>query len=100
MSQHYIGGIYSLQDIKHDILKIIEPFDGYMYNQKETESIKSLFIKFLGDLKRSSRLHEYSIENTDKDKAVTFDLTIRLHRDRSPKKLKIHVGKLIHYRDQ
>ena len=32
---------------------------------------------------------------TEKTNAFTFDIEIKLHRDRSPKKLKIHVGRII-----
>jgi len=34
--RYRIPGIYSIQDIKFDILKIIDPYDGYMYNKKVT----------------------------------------------------------------
>lgn len=96
----FIGGIYTLQDIKYDLLKIIEPFDGEMYNAKETQKVTSLFNAFLGDLQKAYKLREYSIETTDKNNAVTFDIVIRIHRDRSPKKLKIHVGRMVHFRDR
>jgi hypothetical protein len=96
----FIGGIYTLQDIKYDLLKIIEPFDGEMYNATETQKVISLFNAFLGDLQKAYKLREYSIETTDKNNAVTFDIVIRIHRDRSPKKLKIHVGRMVHFRDR
>lgn len=95
-----IYGIYTLQDIKYDLLKIIEPHDGYMYNQNSTDEVVRLFNAFLGDLKNANRIREYEITATDKDNAVTFDIVIRIQKDRSPKKLKIHVGRLIHFRDR
>jgi hypothetical protein len=100
MSNVFIGGIYTLRDIKYDLLKIIEPYDGEMYNEKETEKVTSLFTAFLSDLQKAYKLREFDIEVTDKTNAVTFDLTIRIHRDRSPKKLKIHVGRMVHFRDR
>lgn len=95
----FIGGIYNLQDIKHDILKIIEPYDGYMYNQTDTDRVTHLFNSFLGDLRQARKIYEYEVTTIDKDNAVTFDVVVKLHRDRSPKKLKIHVGRLVHFRD-
>jgi len=96
----FIGGIYTLQDIKYDLLKIIEPYDGYMYNQNSTNEVVRLFNAFLGDLKNAYKIREYEITATDKDNAVTFDIVIRIQKDRSPKKLKIHVGRLVHFRDR
>ena len=99
MSVH-IGGIYTLQDIKHDLLKIIEPYDGYMFNEKDTDRVTHLFKAFLGDIRQARKIFSYEIESTDKDNAVTFDISIKIHRDRTPKKLKIHVGRLVHFRDR
>jgi hypothetical protein len=95
----YIGGIYNLQDIKYDLLKIIEPFDGYMFNEKDTQHVTKLFTNFLSDLQTARKLQEFEIISVDKNNAVTFDIVIRIHRDRSPKKLKIHVGRLQHFRE-
>lgn len=91
-----IGGIYTLQDIKYDLLKIIAPHDGYMYNNKDTAKVRSLFNSFLGDLKKGYKIREYEIRDTEKENAITFDIEIRIHKDRSPKKLKIHVGRLLY----
>jgi hypothetical protein len=89
-----IGGSFSLQDIKYDLLKIIEPYDGYMYNGKDTTRVRGLFEAYLGDLKRCHKLQEYNIFSSAKDNAVTFDVSVKIQRDRSAKKLKIHVGAL------
>lgn len=93
-------GTYNLHDIKYDLLKIIEPYDGLMYNRKDTEVVHKLFQEYLTDLKDSWQIREFSIYNTAKDAAVTFDVSVRLQRGRSNKKLKIHVGKLVHFRDR
>lgn len=93
----YIGGMYNLQDIKFDLLKIIEPYDGYMFNQKDTDRVVGLFTTFLGDLRQARKIFEFEISTVDKENAVTFDVIVRIHKDRSPKKLKIHVGRLVHY---
>jgi hypothetical protein len=98
--KYSIGGVYSLQDIKYDLLKIIEPHDGLMYNRKDTEKVKQIFSSYLTDLQRSWKMRDHSIYISEKANAFTFDIEIRIHKDRSPKKLKIHVGKLVHYRDR
>jgi hypothetical protein len=94
VSFYNIGGQFSLQDIKFDLLKIIEPYDGYMYNAKDTNQVRSLFDAYLGDLRRANKIQEYGVYYDLKDNAVTFDVNIKIQRDRSAKKLKIHVGAL------
>lgn len=90
----FIKGTYALQDIKYDLLKIITPYDGYMFNHKDTDKVKSLFTSFLDDLRKAYKIREFDIQTTDKENAITFDVIVRIHKDRSPKKLKIHVGRL------
>jgi len=90
----FIGGHYTLQDIKYDILKMIAPYDGYMYNETETSKVTGLFNSYLGDLQKAHKIREFDITNVDKENAVTFDIVIRIHKDRAPKKLKIHVGRM------
>ncbi|MDA9992172.1 hypothetical protein N9E03_00650 [bacterium] len=87
-------GYYNINDIKYDLLKIIAPYDGYMYNEVETNKLISVFNSYLGDLKRSYKIFSYEIADTEKENAITFDIQIKMQKDRSPKKLKIHVGKL------
>ena len=87
-------GYYNINDIKYDLLKIIAPYDGYMYNEKETNKLISVFNSYLGDLKRSYKIFTFEIADTEKENAITFDIQIKMQKDRSPKKLKIHVGKL------
>ena len=87
-------GYYNINDVKYDLLKIIAPYDGYMYNEKETNKLISVFNSYLGDLKRSYKIFSFEIANTEKENAITFDIQIKMQKDRSPKKLKIHVGKL------
>jgi hypothetical protein len=60
----YISGYYTLHDIKFDLLKIIEPYDGYMFNRKDTEHVRGLFNNFLSDLRRAYKLREYNIYTT------------------------------------
>ena len=38
-----MSGFYNINDIKYDLLKIIQPYDGYMYNEKETNQLISVF---------------------------------------------------------
>ena len=89
-----ITGQYNINDVKFDLLKIIQPYDGYMYNEVETNKLISVFNSYLGDLKRSYKIFSFEIANTEKENAITFDIQIKMQKDRSPKKLKIHVGKI------
>lgn len=89
-----LTGHYNINDVKYDLLKIIQPYDGYMFNNKETDRVLSLFNSYLGDLRSSDKIFQYNIETTDKENAITYDIHVQMQRDRSPKKLKIHVGKL------
>ena len=81
---------------KKDLLKIIQPYDGLMNNEKDVTIIRSLFISYLNDLKYSWKIFSFNVENVEKDNAFTFDVQVQMHRERSPKKLKIHVGKLVY----
>ena len=94
-----IQGTYTLADIKYDILKIIEPHDGMMFNHKDVSHLRHLFICYLNDLRKAYKIREFNIENTEKKAAFTFDVEVKFQKDRTPKKLKIHVGKLEHFRD-
>lgn len=89
-----IQGNFNINDIKHDLLKIIQPYDGYMYNEKDTTKVVRMFNSYLNDLKFSHKLFSYNVQASEKDNAVTLDVHVTMQRDRSPKKLKIHVGKL------
>jgi len=92
----FISGSYNLQDIKFDLLKIMKPYDGYMFNGADTNKVNSMFSAFLSDLRKAHKVFAFNIESTDKENAVTFDISVQIHRDRTPKKLKIHVGRLIY----
>ena len=93
-SNFKLMGYYNINDIKYDLLKIIAPYDGYMYNDKDTNKLVSVFNAYLGDLKGSYKIFSYDIVPTEKENAITFDIQIKMQKDRSPKKLKIHVGKI------
>tara|TARA_B100001113_G_C21090936_1_gene614291 strand:- start:830 stop:1165 length:336 start_codon:yes stop_codon:yes gene_type:complete len=82
----------SLQDIKFDLLKIIEPYDGVLYGETTYALVTDLFDKYLGDLKNWRMIADYTIASTERDNSITLDVAVKLSADRSPKKLKIHVG--------
>lgn len=81
----------SLNDIKFDLLKIIEPWDGIL-EANNPRPVRHLFIQYLNDLQKEKLIYDFSIDTMDRDSAVTFDVNIRMSPTRSPKKLKIHVG--------
>jgi hypothetical protein len=81
----------SLNDIKYDLLKIIEPWDGALEVGKP-RPVRSLFIAYLNDLQRDKLIYDFSVDVADRDNAFTFDINVKMAPNRSPKKLKIHVG--------
>lgn len=87
--------LISQTDIKYDLLKIIEPYDGII-TKKQTKRVYDLFNSYLGDLKRDKSIKEYTITYTAKDKSITYDVGVKINNERSPKKLKIHVGVFTH----
>lgn len=83
--------VISLNDIKFDLLKIIEPWDGLL-EMNNPRPVRQLFIRYLNDLQKERLVYDFSIDTMNRDSSVTFDVNIRLAPTRSPKKLKIHVG--------
>lgn len=82
----------SLQDIKFDLLKIIEPYDGVLHGEATYKRVSDLFGSYLGDLKNWRMIADYTIASTERENSITLDVAVKLSVDRSPKKLKIHVG--------
>lgn len=81
----------SLNDIKYDLLKIIEPWDGLL-ESRNPRPVRRLFTAYLNDLQKEKMIYDFSIDTTDRDNAFTFDVNVKISPTRSPKKLKIHVG--------
>ena len=83
----------SINDIKWDLIKIIEPHDGLLESQEHGGKIVyKLFNAYLRDLMHERKIQDYSIVSTMRDTAFTYDIAVKVSADRSPKKLKIHVG--------
>ena len=83
----------SINDIKWDLIRIIEPWDGRLENKTESEEIISkLFNGYLADLSKEGKIQDFTIVGSIRDTAITYDVAVKISADRSPKKLKIHVG--------
>ena len=83
----------SINDIKWDLIKIIEPWDGILENKPESEqTVLTLFKSYLGDLVKQYKIQDFTIVGSIRDTAITYDVAVKIAADRSPKKLKIHVG--------
>ena len=83
----------SINDIKWDLIRIIEPWDGRLENKPESEQVVfKLFKSYLSDLCKQKKNQEFTIVGSIRDTAITYDVAIKISADRSPKKLKIHVG--------
>jgi len=83
----------SINDIKYDLIKIIEPYDGILEAKSASEQVvNKLFTSYLSDLRKEHKIQEFHIVSSIRDTAITYDVAIKINADRSPKKLKIHVG--------
>jgi hypothetical protein len=86
-------GRVSINDIKWDLIRIIEPYDGLLDQSRESEQkVRTLFESYLRDLKIADLIQDYTVLSTMRETAVTFDISVKVSADRSAKKLKIHVG--------
>lgn len=83
--------LLNINDIKWDLLKIIEPYDGRLM-KSQWQPVIRLFDAYLGDLKNENVIKEFVISYTIKDHAITYDVQVKFNMDKSAKKLKIHVG--------
>lgn len=82
----------SLDNIKYDLLKIAEPYDGVMY-EGSGNLVTGLFTAYLQDLRTERLIYGYELlEEQYKENAVTFDVMVQLTNDRNSKKIKVHVG--------
>ena len=95
MSQHYnqvSRAMININDIKYDLLKIAELFDGIL--QEGLGHLPAdLFQAYLSDLRGEKWIHDYDVsEITLKEQSYTYDVSVQITNDRTPKKLKIHVG--------
>jgi len=81
-----------INDVKYDLLKIAELYDGVL--QEGLGHLPThLFSMYLNDLKEGRWIHDYEIAETVlKEHSYTYDVNIQITNDRTPKKLKIHVG--------
>lgn len=81
-----------INDVKYDLLKIAEMFDGILQDGLG-HLAADMFSKYLEDLKNDRWIHGYEIsEVVLKEHSFTYDVNVQITNDRTPKKLKIHVG--------
>ena len=84
--------VISINDIKYDLLKISEMFDGLLIDGLG-HIASDMFCKYLEDLRRADLIYGYEItDSVLKEHSFTYDVGIQITSDRTPKKLKIHVG--------
>lgn len=82
----------SINDIKYDLLKIAEMFDGILQDGLG-HLAADMFQSYLSDLRADKWIHDYEVtEMVLKEQSYTYDVSIQITSDRTPKKLKIHVG--------
>lgn len=86
-------GRVSINDVKWDLIKIIEPYDGILAtNEGSEKTVRYLFERYLSDLKYCGLISEFNVYSSIRDTAITYDVSVKLSAERSAKKLKIHVG--------
>ena len=81
-----------INDIKYDLLKIAEMYDGIL-QEGLGHLAADMFQAYLSDLRGGEWIHDYEVSDVVlKEQSYTYDVSIQITRDRTPKKLKIHVG--------
>lgn len=81
-----------INDIKYDLLKIAELYDGVLQEGLGNLPV-SMFKAYLGDLKNENWLYDFEVmSGVLKEQSFTYDVSVQITHDRTPKKLKIHVG--------
>jgi hypothetical protein len=84
--------LININDIKYDLLKIAEIYDGVLQDGLG-HLPADMFSLYLQDLCNDNFIHSYEIsEFVLKEHSFTYDVSVRITGDRTPKKLKIHVG--------
>lgn len=95
MNQHLQSvsrAMININDIKYDLLKIAELYDGVL-QEDLGHLVSDMFQYYLSDLRVDKWIHDYEIlEVVLKEQSYTYDINIQITNDRTPKKLKIHVG--------
>ena len=89
----------TMSDIKYDLLKIMEPYNGIITSSDDDSNqkkLKKLFNAYLEDRKISKTIYEFSIDPVVNETSITYEMAISLEQNRRPKKLKIHVGLFSH----
>jgi hypothetical protein len=91
-TNHVSRAMIHINDIKYDLLKISELYDGVL--QEGLGHLPAdMFQAYLSDLRGTEWIYDFEIsEIVLKEQSYTYDVTIQITRDRTPKKLKIHVG--------
>lgn len=84
--------LININDIKYDLLKISEIYDGVLQDGLG-HLPADMYSLYLNDLCKDGFIHSYEIsEFVLKEHSFTYDVSVRITGDRTPKKLKIHVG--------
>lgn len=89
---HVSKAMININDIKYDLLKIAELYDGVL-QEGLGHMPADMFQAYLSDLRADKWIHDYDIsEIVLKEQSYTYDVSVQVTNDRTPKKLKIHVG--------
>ena len=70
-------GRVSVNDIKWDLIKIIEPYDGILATNDGSErTVRRIFTTYLSDLKYAGLINDFHIYSNIRENAITYDVSI------------------------
>lgn len=82
----------NVNDIKYDLLKIAEMYDGLL-QEGLGDLAARMFCNYLDDMCQARLVYNYEITDIVlKEHSYTYDINVRISNDRTPKKIKVHVG--------
>lgn len=82
----------NINDVKYDLLKIAEIYDGILQDGLGDLAAK-MFCHYLDDMCADKLIYSYEITDIMlKEHSYTYDINVKPSIDRTPKKIKVHVG--------
>jgi len=97
----------SLNDVKYDLRKIVEPYVGNLEYARTTTrvggqysnapvsnkpaKIRRMMHRYLTDLQKSKTIIDYSLTSQQRDMSLTFEISLQINKYREPKIIRIDV---------
>ena len=84
-----------VHDIKYDLLKIMEPWNGRL-TKNSPGPVRRLYSEYLKDLAKSKLIKDHSIDIDKNEKSHIFYVNVRTLSKNSPQVIKIYVDYFRH----